>query len=41
MYPHLFSEITIEGLTLKNRLTMAPLYLGYAGAKAAQSASCC
>ena len=31
MYPHLFSEITIEGLTLKNRLTMAPLYLGYAG----------
>jgi 2,4-dienoyl-CoA reductase (NADPH2) len=31
MQPHLFSEITIEGLTLKNRLTMAPLYLGYAG----------
>ena len=31
MYPHLFSEFTIEGLTLKNRLTMAPLYLGYAG----------
>lgn len=31
MYPHLFSEIAIQGLTLKNRLTMAPLYLGYAG----------
>ncbi|MDY6880643.1 MAG: NADH:flavin oxidoreductase [Desulfatiglans sp.] len=31
MYENLFSEITIEGLTLKNRLTMAPLYLGYAG----------
>jgi NADPH2 dehydrogenase len=31
MYSHLFSEISIQGLTLKNRLTMAPLYLGYAG----------
>ena len=31
MYAHLFSEITIQTLTLKNRLTMAPLYLGYAG----------
>ena len=31
MYPHLFSETTVGGLTLKNRLTMAPLYLGYAG----------
>ena len=31
MYDHLFSEITIQTLTLKNRLTMAPLYLGYAG----------
>jgi NADPH2 dehydrogenase len=31
MYPHLFSEMTLGGLTLKNRLTMAPLYLGYAG----------
>ena len=30
MVHHLFSEITIQGLTLKNRLTMAPLYLGYA-----------
>jgi NADPH2 dehydrogenase len=31
MYQHLFSEFTIKGLTLKNRLIMAPLYLGYAG----------
>lgn len=31
MYKHLFSEIKIEGVNLKNRLTMAPLYLGYAG----------
>lgn len=31
MRSHLFSEITIQGRTLKNRLTMAPLYLGYAG----------
>ncbi len=31
MHTHLFSEITIKGLTLKNRITMAPLYLGYAG----------
>ncbi len=31
MYSHLFSELSIQGLTLKNRLTMAPLYLGYAG----------
>lgn len=31
MYPHLFSEMTVGGLVLKNRLTMAPLYLGYAG----------
>ncbi len=31
MYESLFSQIIIEGLTLKNRLTMAPLYLGYAG----------
>jgi NADPH2 dehydrogenase len=31
MYPLLFSPYTIEGLELKNRLTMAPLYLGYAG----------
>jgi len=31
MYAQLGSPITIQGLTLKNRLTMAPLYLGYAG----------
>lgn len=31
MYPHLFTEMVVGGLTLKNRLTMAPLYLGYAG----------
>ena len=31
MYPHLFSQLTVQGLTLKNRITMAPLYLGYAG----------
>ena len=31
MYTHLFSEIEIQGIVLKNRLTMAPLYLGYAG----------
>lgn len=31
MYNHLFSELTMDGLTLKNRITMAPLYLGYAG----------
>jgi len=32
MYPHLFSEISVGGRVLKNRLTMAPLYLGYAEA---------
>lgn len=31
MYTNLFSKMTIKGLTLKNRLIMAPLYLGYAG----------
>jgi NADPH2 dehydrogenase len=31
MYTHLFSELKISGITLKNRVTMAPLYLGYAG----------
>jgi 2,4-dienoyl-CoA reductase (NADPH2) len=31
VFSHLFSEIEVQGLTLKNRLTMAPLYLGYAG----------
>jgi 2,4-dienoyl-CoA reductase (NADPH2) len=31
MYDSLFETFEINGLTLKNRLTMAPLYLGYAG----------
>jgi len=31
MHPHLFSRISVGGKELKNRLTMAPLYLGYAG----------
>jgi len=31
VYPKLFRPITINGLRLKNRITMAPLYLGYAG----------
>jgi NADPH2 dehydrogenase len=31
MHPHLFSSISVGGKELKNRLTMAPLYLGYAG----------
>ncbi len=31
MYPHLFSRNMVGGKELKNRLTMAPLYLGYAG----------
>ncbi len=31
MYSNLFSPIVVGGLTLKNRLTMAPTYLGYAG----------
>jgi len=30
MYPHLFTPFQVGPLTLKNRLTMAPLYLGYA-----------
>ena len=30
-YPNLFKPITMKGLRLKNRITMAPLYLGYAG----------
>jgi len=29
-YKKLFSPITVNGLRLKNRITMAPLYLGYA-----------
>ena len=31
MYAHLFEPLEIGGKKLKNRLTMAPLYLGYAG----------
>jgi 2,4-dienoyl-CoA reductase (NADPH2) len=30
-FEHLFSAFAIGGLELKNRLTMAPLFLGYAG----------
>jgi 2,4-dienoyl-CoA reductase (NADPH2) len=30
VYPQLFKTIKIGGLKLKNRITMAPLYLGYA-----------
>jgi 2,4-dienoyl-CoA reductase (NADPH2) len=29
-YPHLFRPLKLDGLRLKNRITMAPLYLGYA-----------
>jgi len=32
VYPKLFSPLTLDGLKLKNRITMAPFYLGYAGA---------
>ncbi|MCB2227281.1 MAG: NADH:flavin oxidoreductase [Desulfarculaceae bacterium] len=31
-YPHLFSPLDLGGLHLNNRVTMAPLYLGYARA---------
>ena len=31
MFSHLYSEMVVGGLTLKNCLTMAPLYLRYAG----------
>ena len=27
-YPHLFKPLALKGLRLKNRITMAPLYLG-------------
>jgi len=30
VYPHLFKPLKLDGLRLKNRITMAPLYLGYA-----------
>ena len=29
-YPNLFKPLKVDGLRLKNRITMAPLYLGYA-----------
>jgi len=29
-YPNLFKPLSLNGLRLKNRITMAPLYLGYA-----------
>jgi len=31
MHDQLFTPFTIGKVTLRNRLTMAPLYLGYAG----------
>lgn len=31
MYSHLFEPFQVGGLKLRNRITMAPLYLGYAG----------
>ncbi|MDY6951349.1 MAG: NADH:flavin oxidoreductase [Thermodesulfobacteriota bacterium] len=30
-YPNLFRPVRLDSLRLKNRITMAPLYLGYAG----------
>ena len=30
VYPNLFKPLNLKGLRLKNRITMAPLYLGYA-----------
>ena len=30
-YPHLFKPLKVDSVRLKNRITMAPLYLGYAG----------
>ena len=35
MFPHLFSPLQVGGRELKNRLVMAPLYLGYAGVEGA------
>lgn len=37
MYPQLFSPYSIKGVELQNRLTMAPLYLGYAAEGSAVS----
>jgi len=31
MYSHIFKPLEVGGLKLRNRLTMAPMYLGYAG----------
>ncbi len=31
MYSHLFKPLEVGGLSLRNRLAMAPMYLGYAG----------
>ena len=38
VYPNLFKPLKVDGLRLKNRITMAPLYLGYAadGGKVSQ-----
>ncbi|HON85517.1 MAG TPA: NADH:flavin oxidoreductase [Syntrophorhabdaceae bacterium] len=33
LYPNLFSPIKIKGLNLSNRITMAPMYVGYADAE--------
>ncbi|MGD8261409.1 MAG: NADH:flavin oxidoreductase, partial [Desulfobacterales bacterium] len=30
VYKNLFKPLNLNGLRLKNRITMAPLYLGYA-----------
>jgi len=30
-YKNLFKPLKLNGLRLENRITMAPLYLGYAG----------
>ena len=32
VHPNLFKPMKLKGLRLKNRITMAPLYLGYAAA---------
>ena len=37
-YPTLFKPMKLNGLRLKNRMTMAPLFLGYAGAGGTVSA---
>ena len=37
IYPNLFKPMKLNGLRLKNRVTMAPLYLGYAASGGAIS----